>query len=115
MKGRLRELRESRRMTQSVMGDSIGASQQNISKYEKDIRSMPVDMVVQIAGFFNVTTDYLLGLSDERRGSREQARTDKKLDEFEELIESYCDLDKRDQEIVWAMMGEMKKRASKNK
>ena len=115
MQGRLRELRDSRRMTQSVMGDAIGASQQNISKYEKDICSMPVDLVVRIADFFNVTTDYLLGRLDEKRGKNEQARINEKLDEYEDLIETYSGLEKRDQEVVRAMMEEMKKRALERK
>lgn len=114
MKGRLKELREGKRLTQSVMGDEIGASQQNISKYEKDVCSMPVDMVIRLAGYFNVTTDYLLGISETKRGDYEQARFEKDMEEFEEVIELYKDLDERDREIVWAMMNEMKKR-SRNK
>ncbi len=109
MKGRLKELRESKRLTQSVMGDEVGASQQNISKYEKDMCSMPVDMVIRIARYFNVTTDYLLGVSETKRGDSELARFERDMEEFEDLIELYKNLDERDQEIVMAMMNEMRR------
>ena len=38
-----------------------------LSKYEKDITIIKVDILKRIAEYFNVTTDYLLGLSDMKR------------------------------------------------
>lgn len=102
MRGKLKELRESRHMTQTGMGSRIGVSQQNISKYEQDACSMPVDMLIRIAEYFNVTTDYLLGRSEVKRSFAEEAKVGQNLDEYYDLIEVFKELDKRDQEIVWA-------------
>ena len=38
-----------------------------LSKYERDISIIKVDVLKRLAGYFNVTTDYLLGLSDVKR------------------------------------------------
>lgn len=109
MKGKLKELRESRRLTQAVMGDKVGVSQQNISKYEKDACNIPVDMLIQFADFFNVTTDYLLGISEIKRNYEKQVIFSKSMDEYYDLVEMYRSLEERDKEIVWAMMEQMGK------
>lgn len=107
MKGKLKELRESRRLTQAGMGNKVGVSQQNISKYEKDACNIPVDMLIQFADFFNVTTDYLLGVSEVKRNYENQVVVSKSMDEYYDLIEMYRNLEERDKEIVWAMMEQM--------
>lgn len=107
MKGKLKELRENRHMTQTGMGVRLGVTQQNVSKYERDVCSMPVDMLLQTADFFNVTTDYILGRSETKRSLEEQVKVSSELDEYYDLVEVYRDLGERDQKIVWAMMEEM--------
>lgn len=109
MRGKLKELRESRHMTQTGMGSRIGVTQQNISKYEQDVCSMPVDMLVRVAEYFNVTTDYLLGRSEVKRSFEEQVKVSRQFDEYYDLVEVFRELDKRDQEIVWATMEMMAK------
>lgn len=113
MKGRLRELRDSRHLTQTGIGSKVGASQQNISKYEQDIRSMPVDMLIHMSEYFNVTTDYLLGISEVKRDYEKQVQGNKSMDEYYDLVEMYRDLEQRDQEIVWAMIEKMSRTGSR--
>ena len=107
MRGRLKELRESRHMTQTGMGMRLGVTQQNISRYEQDIYSMPVEMVIKTADLFNVTTDYLLGRTEIKRNLEEQIKVNKEIDEYYDLVEVYRDLNKRDQEIIWATIDKM--------
>ena len=107
MRGRLKELRENRHMTQTGMGMRLGVTQQNISRYEQDIYSMPVEMVIKTADLFNVTTDYLLGRTEIKRNLEEQIKVNKEIDEYYDLVEVYRDLNKRDQEIIWATIDKM--------
>lgn len=107
MDGKLKELRESRRMTQTAMGMKLGVTQQNISRYEHDVRSMPIDMLVRTADYFNVTTDYLLGRSEVKRGFGEEAKVSSQMDKYFDVVEVYRELGERDREIVWAMMEAM--------
>lgn len=64
---RLKELRESRHLTQIALGLRVHTTQQCISKYERNICNIPADMLRSIAEYFHVTTDYILGVSDIRQ------------------------------------------------
>lgn len=62
---RLRELRTKSGMLQSDLGSVLQISQSMMSAYENG-REPPYDVLISIARHFNVTTDYLLGLSDDQ-------------------------------------------------
>lgn len=48
MKNRLKDMRLKRGISQKILGIEIGVSQQNISKYENDIASIPIDVLIAI-------------------------------------------------------------------
>lgn len=58
---RIRELRRLRSMSQVDLADRLGVTKQSISNWENDNILPSVDMLVKIADFFGVSTDYLLG------------------------------------------------------
>lgn len=60
---RLKDLRNKYGRTQSEIASALDMTTQNYSAYEKG-REPPYDVLVKISRYFNVTTDYLLGLSD---------------------------------------------------
>ena len=59
----LRKLRKGRNMTQSELGAKIGLSKAVISKYETGLGYPSFDVLISIAKFFGVTTDFLLGVA----------------------------------------------------
>lgn len=59
----LRKLRKGRGMTQSELGGQIGLSKAVISKYETGLGYPSFDVLIRIAQFFGVSTDYLLGVA----------------------------------------------------
>lgn len=61
---RIVELREAKGETQQELADAIGITRQSLSRYEIATRTINVDVLGALAQHFNVTTDYLLGLSD---------------------------------------------------
>lgn len=95
MRGKLKELRESRHLTQTGMGARIGVTQQNISRYERDVSTMPVEILLETADYFNVTTDYLLGRSEVKRSLEGQVQVNREIEEYFDLVEMYQDLDAR--------------------
>lgn len=60
---RLVELREKAGLSRQRLADILGVSRASIEYYEKDKRHPDTEMVIKIAQYFHVTTDYLLGLS----------------------------------------------------
>ena len=62
---RVYELRTKRRLTQKELGEAIGLTHKSISTIESGLRKTTVDKLVLLAKFFDVSTDYLLGLRDD--------------------------------------------------
>ena len=73
------------------------------------------DVLKRIAEYFNVTTDYLLGLSDMKRDLSGQIKMNETLDEYYDLIEVYRRMDGYDREMVWSIMQTVGKTAEKRK
>ena len=61
---RIKDLRKKRKLTQAELSDSINIGQSTLANFENGKRTIPVDIVIQLAQFFNVSADYLLGLSN---------------------------------------------------
>lgn len=72
---RIRELRLARKWTQNELGDKLGLDRTTISKWERHGGSEPdTDTIKKLADIFEVTSDYLLGRTDDRN-SRELPET----------------------------------------
>ncbi len=63
---RLRALRESRGINQKEFAKKIYASKQSVSNWENDNIQPSVEVLMRIANYFSVSTDYLLGLDDRK-------------------------------------------------
>ena len=115
MESRIKQLRENRGLIQEILASELGITQQMLSKYERDVLCIKVDVLKRIAEYFNVTTDYLLGVSEVKRDLQGQMKVYKTLDTYYDLIEIYKGLDEYDQEMVWSIMQTVKKTCEKRK
>lgn len=64
-------LRKERGLSQKVVAGELGISQALLSHYEKGAREPGLDFLCKAASFYNVSVDYLLGRSSERRPGEE--------------------------------------------
>ena len=108
MKNRLKDLRKSRRLTQEELGEIISVTQQNISKYENDVYEMPVDVLVKVSQYFDVSIEYLLGLTEIKRDIAGQVVVNKTMDEYYDLVEAFKTLGGDEQELIWSIIEKMK-------
>ena len=115
MESRIKQLRENRGLIQEILASELGITQQMLRKYERDVLCIKVDVLKKIAEYFNVTTDYLLGISEVKRDLQGQMKMNKTLDTYYDLIEIYKGLDEYDQEMVWSIMQTVKKTCEKRK
>ena len=115
MENRIRQLREKGGLTQETLAIELEITQQQLSKYERNIASIKVESLKKVAAYFNVTTDYLLGVSEVKRDLQGQMKVNKTLDTYYDLIEIYKGLDEYDQEMVWSIMQTVKKTCEKRK
>ena len=63
---RLKDLRLGRGFTQGKLAKELGTSQQTISRIEFKDELVPTDILIKASKYFNVSVDYLLGLSDDK-------------------------------------------------
>ena len=61
---KIKELREIKQITQEELAKYLGVAPQTVYKYEKEINEPDLKTTSKIAEYFNVTTDYLLGRTD---------------------------------------------------
>lgn len=61
---RIRDLREDKDLTQKQMAEILNCSQQVYSNYELGQRDIPTEILIRLAEYHNVTTDYILGIKD---------------------------------------------------
>ncbi|MBO4894394.1 MAG: helix-turn-helix transcriptional regulator [Clostridia bacterium] len=62
----IRELREDRGLKQADVASVLGTTQQVYSRYEKGINEMPIRHLITLSRFYGVSSDYILGLNDDK-------------------------------------------------
>ena len=66
---RIKNLRQSRELNQVQLAEKLGVKKQSISNWENDNIMPSIEMLIRIADFFHVSTDYLLGADSGYLGS----------------------------------------------
>lgn len=64
MYSRIRDLRTDRDLTQKQVAEILNCSQQVYSNYELGQRDVPTEILIALAKYYNVSVDYILGLTD---------------------------------------------------
>jgi len=67
---RIRDLREDADLKQKDVSNYLHCSQQIYSDYETEKVQIPIPLLIQLAQFYDTTTDYILGLTNERKKPR---------------------------------------------
>ena len=64
---RIRDLREDNDLTQKQIAEYLHIKQNTYSQYENGQRQIPIEALIALAKFYKTSTDYILGLTDERK------------------------------------------------
>ena len=85
MLARLKELRHKKGISQQILAEEVGVSQQSVNKYENQAVEPDIRTMIAIADYFNTSVDYLIGHT-----------------EISSRIEktSPCDLNKEEEEFL---------------
>ncbi len=62
---RMRDLREDADKTQQQIAEVLGTSQTMYARYERGANELPIRHLLALCRYYQVSADYLLGLSDE--------------------------------------------------
>ena len=61
---RLKELREENNISQAEIAEVLHIRQNTYSQYETGKRQLPIDVLIKLAKYYKVTTDYILELEN---------------------------------------------------
>lgn len=61
---RIRDLREDSDKKQAEVAKYLGIAQTVYSRYERGFQTIPVEHLIKLADYYDVTTDYILGRTD---------------------------------------------------
>lgn len=62
----MKELREDNDKTQQQIADYLGTSQTMYARYERGANELPIRHLIKLCKYYNVSSDYLLGLSKKK-------------------------------------------------
>lgn len=79
---RLRALRNEKKLTQDELGKLLNVSGKTIGTWERDSRQPNIEAINKLASIFDVTTDYLLGNSNEKQPQKYYDLSDKEKNDI---------------------------------
>ena len=66
---RIKDLREDRDLTQTELAAFLHIKQNTYSQYENGQRQLPLECLIALAKLYKTSTDYILGLTDQKEGT----------------------------------------------
>ncbi|MCM1083963.1 MAG: helix-turn-helix transcriptional regulator [Clostridium sp.] len=99
-KNRIRELRKSLNMSQEALAEVIHTTQQAVSRMENHAYDIPSELLIKMSEYFNVTTDYILGISDVKRDYNGQYRMNQEMDRCYDIVLRYQNLSEVNQKTL---------------
>ena len=67
---RLRDLREDKDMKQVQIAELLHIQQTVYSRYERGVQNIPIEHLLFLADYYNVSTDFILGRTDNPKVNR---------------------------------------------
>lgn len=100
---RIRELRQSRKISQKDLAAAVECSCQVISNIERDYSGISADMIDRLATYFDVPSDYILGTTTTASSRFVTLQNDDEVD----LIQGYRKMGKRQRRMLLGAMEEI--------
>ena len=64
---RMKDLREDEKLNQKEIARAINIDQRTYSRYELGINKMPIDLLIKLCKFYNVSPEYILGFTNTKK------------------------------------------------
>lgn len=103
MRNRVRELRKERDMRQEKLAAKMNVSQQTISRIENGENALPADILIDLAGFFGVSVDYILCRSQTRRTEEYEIEFNETVERNYLFCRVYERLSRKNQDLLFEL------------
>jgi len=90
---RIKDIREDNDLRQSDVAEKLNITRQQYQRYESGVTPVPVDVLIKLSQIYNVSVDYLLGLTDQKKpyAPALDDRTQKLISYWKRLMEDEQD------------------------
>ena len=61
---RIRDLREDNDITQKAVAEYLSIRQNTYSQYENGLRQIPIELLIKLSFYYDISVDYILELTD---------------------------------------------------
>lgn len=99
---RLRELRKEKGMTAKQLADILKTTDSTVVRWEKSKQNISIDILKELSNIYNVSIDYILCLTDNRKNIQLE-------EEEKQLLDNYRELDTKSKTIVQEQINTLKK------
>jgi transcriptional regulator with XRE-family HTH domain len=79
---RLVELRNEKKLSQTELAKKLGIARTTLSGYELETREPDLKTIQKIASLFDVSVDYLIGITDEKKPVETKGKTETEIQEW---------------------------------
>lgn len=106
------ELRQDRGLTQKELGKILSVSTGTISNYENGVHYSDLEKLVQLADYFQVSTDYLLGRREYTKTARAAQTCHSQDETLTKIIHGLLQLPEDRRQALALIIGDMEQRAA---
>lgn len=92
IENRIHEIRMSHGLSQEALAAVIDSTQQSVSRMENNTQAITAKALIKMSEYFNVSTDYILGISDIKRDLNGQLRMNQELEDCYDIVLRYRSL-----------------------
>lgn len=104
---RIKALREQKHISQVALATRVGCSQNTISKIENGECDPRGSLLTELANFFGVSVDYLMGLSEHKYTEESNQRYGQKINNGTEYMEKYIRLSENSREAINILLDQL--------
>ena len=109
---KLKELRAEKKLTQKELANFLSVPIPTLSHWECGYAEPSCDDIINLCNFFNVSTDYLLGRTDDFGSVIASPTAPNLSEEDKKLLSAFHGLDRELQELLWDMIRTWQKNAT---
>lgn len=107
VRNRVKELRKERNLRQEELASRVNISQQTVSRIENGENALAADVLIALSKYFGVSVDYILYLTDSRRGGESQIEFNEILERNYSLCRRYEQLERKNQDLIFHLTEEL--------
>lgn len=101
---RIKDIRKEVHMTQVKFSSKLGISQQTLSRLENNPSNMTVNILMAMATQLNYSTDYILGLDDQKRHFAQEKHIADIYEKYYDLLVEYDSLDEHSKKLIYDLI-----------